>query len=189
MSVDRWTPQDPVRVAAARVTLPWAQRIWDSTTDSQWRDTAMRAFAPPFIDPADRTPQDPKHVVSLAVVLDLLATRLRTVASDPQILAHMTEHALAVSALGGSAPDAVCARLFALAQSDTAAARAAFVEAFAREIDAVLAHPADGTPTPATTTPDTVAQAMARVTQAATLVIREAELLLAQRRARTDRQI
>lgn len=176
------TPSGP----HAFVTLPWAQHIWDTPAAPDVRDTMISAFAPPTLDPDDRGETRPADVVSLAVVLDLLATRLRKVAQGPTLLAQATQDAVGVGLLGGADGDAVCARLLALSQNPTAQARATFVAAFGQSMHAVI----DTRAAPErASTQDAVAHAMARVTQATELVIREAELLLAQRRARSSWQI
>ena len=177
----------------ARITLPWAQQIWDLPVTPSQRDAILNAFPAPTLDPNDRGDCAPKHVVSLAVVLDLLATRLRSLTAGPPILARAAEEAIAVGLLGGATRDAVCARLLALSQSATADARATFVTAFADAmvdvLDATGALGAALPKTAQTTTPQTVAQAIARITHATELIVREAELLLAQRRARSSWQI
>ncbi len=176
-----------------RITLPWAQQIWDLPVAPSQRDAILNAFTAPALDPDDRGDCSAKHVVSLAVVLDLLATRLRPLAAEPPILARATEEAIAVGLLGGATRDAVCTRLLALSHSATADARATFVTAFASAMVDVLEATGALGPAPAktaqTTTPQTVAHAIARITHATELIVREAELLLAQRRARSTWQI
>ena len=176
-----------------RVTLPWAQQIWDLPVTPGQRDVMLDTFAAPVLDPNDRSAGASESVVSLAVVLDLLATRLRRLAVGPTILARATEEAIAVGLLGGATGDVVCTRLLALSQSVTADARAAFITDFAEAmvdvLDAAGARGAAPQKRAQTTTPQTVAQAIARIAQATELIVREAEWLLAQRRARSSWQI
>ena len=106
------------------VMLPWAQTVWQRTSPTAASWTA-HALPLPSLDINDRTPHDAGSLVSLAVALDVLSTRTRTLqdAQDRQVLARLTELTWELGALASDPPTAP-ARLLQLAASGEATARA-----------------------------------------------------------------
>jgi hypothetical protein len=143
---------------------------------------AILPFKPhPSIPDADRGPFETRGLVSLAVVLDVLATLTRQLKDGSTILADLTGALLEVGSLGGIDAKAE-ERLIAHAASRAGQIRATLSRQVASRMQARPLPEAEITATAVTlavpSTPRAVRKAVQRVEAATEVVLREARLRL-----------
>lgn len=140
---------------------------------------------PPTIPDEERCPLCRDALVSLSVGLDVLATLTRRIAAAPPVLQDLTAALRRAGETNGIDTDGLDA-LLAFAQSDAGQARAYVCPKLAESTqDAVapMVNAAESGTGPIATgsTPQSAADAIRRLEAAATLVVREARLLLEKR--------
>ena len=145
--------------------------------------TAAPIFRPlPEVPAEDRTKTHPDSLVSLGVALDILATRCRRLPQDATVLTELTRAALHVANLGGDdtavAQNLVIYALTAAGHERTRLSQELATPIYRSGVDSVAIDSV-----PEASSPAGVAAAVQRLASAASLIVRDACLVLSARDA------
>lgn len=167
-----------LRPAALGHAEPHAAQYHDTARPERSIDARLSALRLPYspepsVPDEDRPDKNVDATIQGAVALDVLCTWTRALSATPTVLAELTALLVRLVSLGKEADEDPTAELLALASSETARRRALLTADLAAKLATACGDDQGGA-----TSPASVAAAVRRIERLATLVVRDAELLL-----------